>query len=122
MYGGSVLIGVLAGIFCAWAALGTTPEFTRERNETPAVRISRDYVRMAGTLVSKDEQARSFIADITGPYDSPAPWRARINYSDTESNTATIRAADTGSALTFLLKRGEGPFYTDSVVPSLYSL
>jgi hypothetical protein len=122
MYGGSMLIGVFAGILCAWVVLGHTPEFTRERNEMPAVRVSYDYVLVSGTLVSKDEQSHSFIADVTGPYDSSVSWRAHIRYDDTATNNAALRDAQTGDTLTFSLMRSEGPFSADRVAPSLSSL
>jgi hypothetical protein len=122
MYGGSMLIGVFAGILCAWVVLGHTPEFTRERNEMPAVRVSYDYVLVSGTLVSKDEQSHSFIADVTGPYDSSMPWRAHIQYDDTAANSTVLHDAQIGDALTFSLARDEGPLFADRVAPSLSSL
>jgi hypothetical protein len=122
IYGGSVLIGVLAGIFCGWTVLGATPEFTRERNNAPTVRISYDYVLVSGTLVSKDESSHSFVADVTGPYDSSVPWRAYIRYDDTATNNAALRDAHAGDALTFSLSRNEGPLSADRVAPSLNSL
>jgi hypothetical protein len=122
IYGGSALVGILAGIFCAWAVLRATPEFMRERNNTPAVRISSDYVLVSGTLVSKDETSRSFVADVTGPYDSSVPWRAHIQYDDTAANDAALRDAQAGDVLTFSLMRNEGPLSADRVTPSLSSL